>query len=120
VQPLGKIHPVVPGPRAVLKAVPAATVAVIWVALSTVKLAAAFPLNFTEVAPLRFVPLMTTMVPEAPVAGAKLEMTGALLGGGLFEVALPQAAMTSRSAAATSRRAHCHWRLESLVSTKTL
>jgi len=70
-----------------------ATVAVIWVALSTEKLAAGLPLNVNAVAPVKFVPVMTTAVPATPDAGVKLEMVGAAGGGALLEFALPQANM---------------------------
>ena len=68
-----------------------ATVAVIWVPLSTEKLAARFPLNVNAVAPVRFVPVMVTTVPATPDAGVKLEMVGAAGDGALLEFALPQA-----------------------------
>jgi len=87
--------------------VPLATTAVIWVALSTVKLAAALPLKVTTVAAVRFVPVMTTEVPATPEVGAKLEMVGIPGGGGgVFEVALPQPAIVISSTAesATSAR----------------
>jgi hypothetical protein len=35
------------------------------------------PLNFTAVAPVRFAPLMATLVPGAPLAGVKLVIRGA-------------------------------------------
>src|SRR5450631_95237 len=58
---------------------PAAVVAVIWVAELTVKLAAAVAPNFTEVAPVKLVPVMTTDVPPAsgPLVGARPEIVGA-------------------------------------------
>lgn len=73
------------------------TVAVICVALLTVKIAAV-PLNFTAVAPVRFVPVNITDVPARPEAGKKLSMVG----GGPFtvsvtwlEVALPALLVTT-------------------------
>jgi len=78
--------------------VPLATVAVIWVELSTEKLAAALPPNDTPVAPFRLVPVMTTTVPAMPEVGAKLEIVGVVGGGLLFEAALPQPAVTASMA----------------------
>ena len=43
----------------------------------TEKVAAA-PLNVTAVAPVKFVPLIVTLVPTGPLAGVKLEIVGAL------------------------------------------
>jgi hypothetical protein len=42
----------------------------------TVKFAAV-PLNATEVAPMKFVPLIVTLVPIGPLAGVKLVIVGA-------------------------------------------
>jgi hypothetical protein len=42
----------------------------------TVKLAVV-PLNFTAVAPLKFLPLIVTIVPAAPLVGVKLVIVGA-------------------------------------------
>src|SRR6185312_6905459 len=50
---------------------PAGTVAVILTGELTVN-TAEVPLNFTAVVPVRFAPLMATLVPGAPVAGVKL------------------------------------------------
>jgi len=47
------------------------------VAEVTVKLALT-PLNVTAVAPVRFVPLIVTLVPTSPLVGAKLVIVGAL------------------------------------------
>jgi len=55
---------------------PEGTVAVIWVEESTVKLAAV-PLKVTDVAPVRFVPPITTVVPTGPLVGKKLVTVGA-------------------------------------------
>src|SRR5262245_33554519 len=54
---------------------PVGTAAVICVAESTVKLAFV-PLNLTELAPVRFVPVMTTLVPTGPLVGVKLLIVG--------------------------------------------
>jgi hypothetical protein len=78
---------------------PLATVAVTCVELLTEKLAAAFPPNVSAVAPVRFVPVMVTEVPEAPEAGLKLAMVGAGGTGGEFEATPPQAVRASKSAA---------------------
>ena len=50
----------------------------IWVAEFTTKLAAAVPPNCTAVAPVKPVPVMTTLVPPdaGPDVGARPEMTG--------------------------------------------
>jgi hypothetical protein len=48
---------------------PAGTVAVIWVDESTVNVVALVPLNVTAVAPVKFIPVMTTLVPTGPLAG---------------------------------------------------
>src|SRR5207247_2499415 len=62
---------------------PAGTVAVIVVAEPTVKLAFV-PLNCTPVTPVKFVPLIVTLVPTGPLAGVKLVIVG-----GLITVKLP-------------------------------
>ena len=54
---------------------PEGTVAVICVGELTVN-AANTPLNFTTVAPLKFVPVIVTVVPTGPDTGEKLEMVG--------------------------------------------
>jgi len=54
---------------------PAGTVAVICVALLTVKVAAT-PLKRTSVVPVKFVPVMVTEVPTGPDVGEKLVMVG--------------------------------------------
>jgi hypothetical protein len=58
---------------------PAGTVAWIAVAEVTVKEVALTPLNATAVAPLKFVPLIVTLVPTGPLVGEKLDIVG---GGG--------------------------------------
>jgi hypothetical protein len=62
-----------------MPAEPAGVVAVICVELSTVKLAAAVPPKVTEVAPVRLVPVMVTLVPPAvgPLLGDTLVTVGA-------------------------------------------
>jgi hypothetical protein len=52
------------------------TMAVIWVVLSTVKLAAGVPLNLTAVASPKNAPLMTTVVPLLPEVGVNELITG--------------------------------------------
>ncbi|HJV21943.1 MAG TPA: hypothetical protein VJ570_04565, partial [Holophagaceae bacterium] len=47
------------------------------VALTTVKLLAAVPLNLTAVAPVNPVPVRVTVVPTPPLEGVKLEIVGA-------------------------------------------
>src|SRR5438105_2031825 len=59
---------------------PAGTVAVIALAEFTVKFALV-PLNFTAVAPVKFVPLIVTLVPTDPLVGAKLVIVGAFESG---------------------------------------
>jgi hypothetical protein len=58
---------------------PAGEVAVIWVALVTVKELAAVPPNLTAVAPEKLVPVMVTLVPPdgGPVLGVTLVTVGA-------------------------------------------
>ena len=51
-------------------------VAVICVEELTVKVVADTPPNVTEVAPVRFVPVMTTLVPTGPLVGLKLVIVG--------------------------------------------
>ena len=53
------------------------TVAVSDVDDSTLKWLALIPLNFTAVAPVKFVPVTVTPVPTGPVVGAKAVMVGA-------------------------------------------
>jgi hypothetical protein len=55
---------------------PVGTVAVIWVAESTENVVALVPLNVTAVAPVKFVPVITTLAPTAPLAGEKFEIVG--------------------------------------------
>jgi len=53
--------------------------AVIWLSLSTVKVRAAVPLNFTCVVPVKADPLMTTLAPTAPDVGLKPLTVGAMV-----------------------------------------
>jgi hypothetical protein len=55
---------------------PVGTVAVICVALSTVNVTALVALNFTSLAPVKFVPVMTTTSPYRPLVGKKLATVG--------------------------------------------
>jgi hypothetical protein len=57
---------------------PEGTVVVIDEDETTVKLALT-PLNFTAVAPVKFAPLIVTLVPMAPLVGEKLEIPGVLV-----------------------------------------
>src|SRR5439155_898416 len=57
---------------------PAGTAAVLVVAEPIVKLAFV-PLNCTPVTPVKFVPLIVTLVPTGPLAGVKLEIVGGLI-----------------------------------------
>lgn len=72
--------------------VPAATVAVIWVLLFTVKALAAVPLNATAVAPVRLTPVIVTGVPVPPEVGEKLVMVTAVKL--VADVALPPRVVT--------------------------
>ncbi len=73
---------------------PADTVARIEVAEVTVKLALT-ELKVTEVAPLKFVPLMITLVPTGPLVGAKLVIVGgSTTVNALLLVAVPPAVVT--------------------------
>jgi hypothetical protein len=56
---------------------PVPTTARIWVAESTVKLAAAVPPKLTAVAPVKLVPFIVTVAPLAPKAGENEPITGA-------------------------------------------
>jgi hypothetical protein len=49
------------------------------VAEPTVKVPALTPLNFTAVAPAKFVPLIVTLVPAAPLVGVKPVIVGATM-----------------------------------------
>lgn len=68
---------------------PAGTVAVIWVALSTVNVLAELPLNATVVAPVNRCPEIVTTVPAFPLLGVKLLTVGVVTTGGGGGVELP-------------------------------
>ena len=56
---------------------PAATTALMEVALFTINEAAATPPNLTELAPVRFVPVITTVAPLEALLGLNVVMVGA-------------------------------------------
>lgn len=56
---------------------PAGTTQVILVSFTTEKLVAFTPLNLTAVAPVKFEPVIATVVPVAPFIGVKAVMIGA-------------------------------------------
>ena len=73
---------------------PVGTVACIAVSEVTVKAALA-PLNSTVVAPVKFVPLIVTLVPTGPLVGEKLVIVGGLTTvNALGLVAVPPAVVT--------------------------
>jgi len=72
---------------------PAGTIAVIFMSVLTVKLAAV-PLKLTAVAPLKPVPLMTTLVPTTPLVGLKLVIVGVTVKFVVL-VAVPPAVVTA-------------------------
>jgi hypothetical protein len=76
---------------------PVGTVAVMEVALPTVK-AAEVPLNFTAVAPVKFVPVRVTLAPTAPEVGLKPVRVGAVAVTMkvVVEVAVPPEVVTER------------------------
>jgi hypothetical protein len=55
---------------------PGPTTATTWVSDTGVTLAALAPLKVTPVAPVRFVPVIVTLVPTPPAVGVKLETVG--------------------------------------------
>jgi hypothetical protein len=61
------------------------TVAVIWVALSTVK-AAVDPLKVTEVVPAKLLPVRTTRLPFTPLLGVKELITGTPVSAGKTKI----------------------------------
>lgn len=96
---------------------PLGTIAVIWAAVFTAKEDAAMPLNLTLVAPAKFVPVMMTVAPKAPLAGLKLAMVGA--GGGGLEpgpelVAPPPQATSVNSSRVTRQLTEIRVALNSL------
>src|SRR5207248_1785366 len=73
---------------------PAGTVARICVAELTVYVALV-ALNFTDVAPVKFVPLIVTLVPTGPLVGAKLAIVGGFVSvKELLLVAVPSGVVT--------------------------
>jgi hypothetical protein len=64
------------------------TLAVTCVDEFTLKLAAAVPLNPTELAPVKFAPAITTLVPAGPPAGEKPEIDGGRDGSTVNELAV--------------------------------
>src|SRR5262245_31489016 len=76
---------------------PAGTVALVWVAESAVKVALV-PLKLTAVAPMKFVPVIVTIVPGPPLAGEKLVRVG--IGNGMtVTVKVPLAVLPCASVA---------------------
>ena len=85
-----KLVALVPVPPGVVTTIvplvaPEGTVAVICVALTTLKIAAVVPLKATAVAPVKPVPVKVTEVPTEPEVGVKL-VTVVATGGGAFAV----------------------------------
>lgn len=76
---------------------PLGTIAVIWVAVFP-EVVAVVPFSFTEVAPVRFVPVIVTDVPTGPLVGEKLVIVGAEAAAVtvkfVVELALPPAVVT--------------------------
>ena len=94
---------------------PLPTVAVIVVALATVKEVAAVPPKATAVAPVKLVPVMVTTVPVPPLVGVNEVMVGAGMKVKVpLLVAVPPGVVTVIGAggAAAHRRgdARCRWR----------
>jgi hypothetical protein len=58
---------------------PEGTVAVIFTEELTTRPGAGVPLNLTELAPVKFAPLMATLAPAPPCAGVKLVIRGATM-----------------------------------------
>src|SRR2546425_11220678 len=74
---------------------PLGTLVVIWVSVTPLK-AAAVPLKVTAVAPLKWLPLIVTVVPTGPLVGLK-EL---IVGGGAVTVMLPPRGVVALLAAA--------------------
>lgn len=76
---LDELVPVPPGVVTLMVPVeaPVGTTAVIFVELETVKLLAAVPLNLTDEAPVKLVPVNVTVIPTTPLVGVKLVIVGA-------------------------------------------
>jgi hypothetical protein len=73
---------------------PEATSAVILVAVNTVKDVASTPPNFTEVAPVKFVPVIVTVIPGAPLEGVNDDIVGAGIKVNPANIALPPGVVT--------------------------
>ena len=67
---------------------PLGTVVVICVSLSTVKVVWSTPLNATAVAPVKYVPVITTVVPSMPPVGLKPPIRGGGGGDPILNVAI--------------------------------
>ena len=79
----------------IVPVVPLATTAVILVALTTTNDVAAVPPKLTAVAPVKFVPVIVTAVPTAPLAGERFVIVGADINvNELVEVAVPPGVVT--------------------------
>jgi hypothetical protein len=85
-----------PGVVTLIGPVVALAGAVTWIAVSEVSVKlAALPLNVTAVAPVKFAPLIATLVPTRPLVGVKLVMVGAGITMKLFVlVAVPPGVVT--------------------------
>ena len=70
---------------------PTGTTAVICVSESTVKAAVEVPLKVTEIAPVKLVPVMMTLVPTLPLAGVKSVIVGPPRLGARLSTKLPSA-----------------------------
>lgn len=68
--PLGVVTEIVP------VVAPVGTVAEIWPLLMTLNVGAVVPWNVTDVAPVKFVPLIVTVSPTAPLVGEKPLIVG--------------------------------------------
>ena len=98
--PVALVPPGVVTVTSTVPAVPAGAVAVIWVALLTVTLVAAFEPKLTEAPLTKFVPVIVTMVP--PVVGPAVGLMLVTVGAGVVGV-LVGGAGRARAARASSR-----------------
>jgi len=80
------VPPAVVTVMSIVPALPAGVVAVIDVALFTVKLVAFVAPNFTAVAPVKFVPVIATLVP--PALGPLVGLTDVTVGAAEFIVSV--------------------------------
>ena len=91
--------------------VPADEVAVIWVALLTLKKPAALPPNLTAVAPVKLVPVIVTLVPprrtgiRTDVSDRRRRHKGELIGGAGGAAAARRGHRYVNGASSSSRRA---------------